>query len=481
MLMVCHHLDREHPRGRRLRREPHPRRDHRGRGHPPRPRRHQHDLQRQPGDGPRRRGDHAHLADRRTRCASSAGRLPSEHGRQRQPAHQPLHRQVHHQPRHRARHRARGRFDRGRASWPISCCGGPRSSARRPELVLKGGFIAWSQMGDANASIPTPQPVCMRPMFGAFGARGGRDLARLRLPARAGGEAASRVARSVSSSSSAVRGCRGPRQAGHEAERRAAAINGRSRDLRGPRRRGVAHLRARPQAAARPALLPLLSASMQRSWRFLQLADAAFPSGGFAHSGGLESALHAGEVSDAAALSRFAAQSLWQAGHVALPFDPRRAHRSRPPRRARRALPTPSSSTTSPIARAAPKAAPCSPPPRAIFPTGRPAATTRGRGAGAAGSTTRRSSAPSSKARPYPGRITALFLFTESSAASSPPRCGWASSAPTRRRSAARAAPLGRRADPLRPLPSTSWRRPPRSSTSSAAPTIALYSRLFQS
>jgi urease subunit alpha len=39
----------------------------------------------------------------------------------------------------------------------------------KPELVIKGGFIAWSQMGDANASIPTPQPVLMRPMFGAFG------------------------------------------------------------------------------------------------------------------------------------------------------------------------------------------------------------------------------------------------------------------------------------------------------------------------
>jgi urease subunit alpha len=40
----------------------------------------------------------------------------------------------------------------------------------RPELVLKGGFIAWAQMGDANASIPTPQPLFMRPMFAAYGA-----------------------------------------------------------------------------------------------------------------------------------------------------------------------------------------------------------------------------------------------------------------------------------------------------------------------
>jgi urease subunit alpha len=37
----------------------------------------------------------------------------------------------------------------------------------RPHLVLKGGFIAWAAMGDANASIPTPQPVLGRPMFGA--------------------------------------------------------------------------------------------------------------------------------------------------------------------------------------------------------------------------------------------------------------------------------------------------------------------------
>ena len=39
----------------------------------------------------------------------------------------------------------------------------------KPELVMKGGFVAWAQMGDPNASIPTPQPVIMRPMFGAFG------------------------------------------------------------------------------------------------------------------------------------------------------------------------------------------------------------------------------------------------------------------------------------------------------------------------
>lgn len=39
----------------------------------------------------------------------------------------------------------------------------------KPELIVKGGMIAWSVMGDANASIPTPQPVMYRPMFGSFG------------------------------------------------------------------------------------------------------------------------------------------------------------------------------------------------------------------------------------------------------------------------------------------------------------------------
>jgi urease subunit alpha len=43
----------------------------------------------------------------------------------------------------------------------------PKFFGVRPKLVLKGGMIAWAAMGDANASIPTPQPVLMRPMFAA--------------------------------------------------------------------------------------------------------------------------------------------------------------------------------------------------------------------------------------------------------------------------------------------------------------------------
>jgi urease subunit alpha len=39
----------------------------------------------------------------------------------------------------------------------------------KPEMIVKGGMIAWSVMGDANASIPTSQPVIYRPMFGSYG------------------------------------------------------------------------------------------------------------------------------------------------------------------------------------------------------------------------------------------------------------------------------------------------------------------------
>uniref|UniRef100_A0A7S2P7F8 urease n=1 Tax=Skeletonema marinoi TaxID=267567 RepID=A0A7S2P7F8_9STRA len=57
----------------------------------------------------------------------------------------------------------------------------PATFGAKPEMVIKGGTIAWAQMGDPNASIPTPQPVYMRPMFGAHarvaGGGGGTSIA----------------------------------------------------------------------------------------------------------------------------------------------------------------------------------------------------------------------------------------------------------------------------------------------------------------
>ena len=76
----------------------------------------------------------------------------------------------------------------------------------KPEMVIKGGIIAWSQMGDPNASIPTPQPVFMRPMFGAFGrAPGPISIAFVSQLCLVRGVAASY---GLSKRIEAVRGCR---------------------------------------------------------------------------------------------------------------------------------------------------------------------------------------------------------------------------------------------------------------------------------
>ncbi|MYW01110.1 urease subunit alpha [Streptomyces sp. SID3343] len=47
--------------------------------------------------------------------------------------------------------------------WPI------HSFGAKPKLIIKGGMVNWALMGDPNASLPTPQPVYYRPMFGAYG------------------------------------------------------------------------------------------------------------------------------------------------------------------------------------------------------------------------------------------------------------------------------------------------------------------------
>jgi len=77
----------------------------------------------------------------------------------------------------------------------------------KPELVIKGGFIAWAQMGDPNASIPTPQPSYMRPMFGAHGsAIGATSIAFVSQRALVEGSLASL---GLHKKLSAVRNCRG--------------------------------------------------------------------------------------------------------------------------------------------------------------------------------------------------------------------------------------------------------------------------------
>ncbi len=53
----------------------------------------------------------------------------------------------------------------------------PAFFGAKPKMVIKNGLINWANMGDPNASLPTPQPCIMRPMFGAFG----KELAETRV------------------------------------------------------------------------------------------------------------------------------------------------------------------------------------------------------------------------------------------------------------------------------------------------------------
>ncbi|TAL21049.1 MAG: urease subunit alpha [Aquabacterium sp.] len=81
----------------------------------------------------------------------------------------------------------------------------------KPALILKGGFIASAQMGDPNASIPTPQPVHYRPMFGSFGgARARTSLTFLSQAAHEGGVAQKL---GLSKRTAAVKGCRSVKKA----------------------------------------------------------------------------------------------------------------------------------------------------------------------------------------------------------------------------------------------------------------------------
>ena len=78
----------------------------------------------------------------------------------------PVRRQVHDQPGDHPRHRQATSVPWRPASWPTWCCGSRSSSASRPHMVLKGGQLAYAQVGDANASITTPQPYLPRAGLG---------------------------------------------------------------------------------------------------------------------------------------------------------------------------------------------------------------------------------------------------------------------------------------------------------------------------
>ncbi|UQU67591.1 urease subunit alpha [Couchioplanes caeruleus] len=84
--------------------------------------------------------------------------------------------------------------------WPTNTFG------VKPKYVLKSGFVAWSIMGDPNGSIPTPEPVLMRPTFGALGRAAGRTS--ITFVSQAAVDAGVPQALKLDRWVEAVRGCR---------------------------------------------------------------------------------------------------------------------------------------------------------------------------------------------------------------------------------------------------------------------------------
>ena len=264
-------------------------------------------LLRRPGHGPHRRGRHPHLAgrarDEGAPRARSATSLPADNERARRyVAKYTINPAVAHGVDH-----VIGSVEAGKLAdlvlWD------PRFFGVRPELVIKGGAIAWAALGDPNASIPTPQPVLMRPSFGdAVGAdplghlrRAGRARRRARRAARSAPPAGGRAADP------------GGRQGADAQQRRAAAHRHRPRDLRDRHRRRAGRARTGRAAADGPALLAVLTGALDvipeliptsPSCVALMLADARLPTGGHTQSAGLEPAVRAGLGDDGRRLER---------------------------------------------------------------------------------------------------------------------------------------------------------------------------------
>ena len=132
----------------------------------------------------------------------------------------------------------------------------------KPELVIKGGFIAWGAMGDSAASLMTCEPILMRPQWGAFGRAAPGSVGKLRASARHRSRTEGRawtvqsaVARARHAQALEVR---------HDVERRLPEYSRRSADLRRLCRRRDRDLRAGARAAAGAALHVAVTAMHDR-------------------------------------------------------------------------------------------------------------------------------------------------------------------------------------------------------------------------
>ena len=209
----------------------------------------------------------------------------------------------------------------------------PRFFGVRPHVVLKGGAIAWAPIGDANASIPTPQPVLGRPMF----AGRGRAAAEASLAFVSPAALEDGLAERLGSAAVLVPVAEHPaaRQGRHAREQRPARDPRRARHASASGSTASGSSRAPRRAPARAALLPLL---MMAVLPLLLLTDARFPAGGYAHSGGLEAAVEDGLTRPASVPSFLTGRLRGVAGpERMLAVAAARAARARRPRRAARA------------------------------------------------------------------------------------------------------------------------------------------------
>ena len=129
----------------------------------------------------------------------------------------------------------------------------PAFFGAKPKLVLKNGVISWAVMGDPNASLPTPQPVYYRPMFGAFG----KALPDTCITFVSGAAHAAGIKKRLGLSRQVHRGAQHPqdRQARHGAQLRHPEDRGEPGDVRGHRRRQARHRGAAEDDLAQPEVL----------------------------------------------------------------------------------------------------------------------------------------------------------------------------------------------------------------------------------
>ena len=165
----------------------------------------------------------------------------------------------------------------------------------RPHAVLKGGMIAWAAMGDANASIPTPQPVLPRPMFGAAPAAAAATSVHFVAPQAIEDGLAERHRRC-----DAATGRRCATSA--RSARPTCPSTTRCRASRSIPTPSPSASTARCGASNRPPSCPWRSDISCSRWPAVRLApcwrcaDSRLPTGGHVHSGGVEEAVTSGLV-----------------------------------------------------------------------------------------------------------------------------------------------------------------------------------------